>query len=309
MDEENIKIIFMGTGEFALPALEVMAPSISLVVSQPDRPSGRGLKLTPSLIKKRALELGLKVETPEKCRDPLFVEKLKSESADFLLVASYGQILSEAVLQSTKQGGINLHGSILPKYRGATPVQRVLLNGEVETGVTLMQMDKGMDTGDIIEIQKTFIHPDETYGELQVRLAHIAANLCRKWASFLVKGEYPRISQESALATLAPKIQKEERELSFWRSAKEEYNRFRALSPKPGVFIMTSIGLLKLINLKFSLLTGPAGTILQTSPELIIGFEKGSLVFKEVHPAGKKLIKGMDLANGYHLKQGDSLSG
>ncbi len=308
-DKQDIRIIFMGTGEFALPSLEVMAPWITLVVSQPDRPSGRGLKVMPTPIKKRALELGLKVETPKKCSDPIFVEKLKHESADFLLVAAYGQILSEAVLKSAKHGGINLHGSILPKYRGAAPIQHAIFHGEAETGVTLMQMDKGMDTGDIIEIQKTSLAPDETYGNLQDRLSYIAASLCQKWSYLIAEGRYPRKPQESALATLAPKIQKEERELSFWRSAKEEYNRFKALSPKPGALLMSAIGLLKLIDIQLSSLRGPAGMILQTNPELIVGLEEGSLILKEIQPSGKKPISGVDLVNGYRLKQGDSFSG
>src|SRR5262249_18938452 len=152
---------------FAVPALQELKDHISLVVTQPDRPSGRGMRMHSSPVKEAALEIGLPVETPEKSRAPEFVERLQSENADALVVASYGQILSQRVLDSAKRGGINLHGSILPKYRGAAPIQRAILDGEPETGITLMQMDKGMDSGDIIAIERTPIGSDETYGELQ----------------------------------------------------------------------------------------------------------------------------------------------
>ena len=169
-----MRIVYFGTSDFAVPALRALAEHVVLVVSQPDRPTGRGMKLQSSPVKKLALELGLPVETPEKARTPEFVEQVAAIGADVHVVAAYGQILSVKLLETAKNGGINLHGSILPAYRGAAPIQRSILNGDHETGVTLMQMDKGMDTGDMIAVAKTPIGPDETYGELQTRLSEIA---------------------------------------------------------------------------------------------------------------------------------------
>jgi methionyl-tRNA formyltransferase len=321
-----MRLIFFGTGSFAVPALRALAEHVSLVVAQPDRPSGRGLKLQVSPVKQAAMELELPVETPEKSRSPEFVERLKSEAADALVVASYGQILSQAVLDSAIRGGINLHGSLLPKYRGAAPIQRAILAMEPETGVTLMQMDKGMDTGDMIAIQRTPIGPDETYGELQDRLATIAADMAMEWMPRVALGHYTRTPQDSDLATMAPKVQKSEAELSFDRPATAEYARFRAFTPSPGSVLRTSGGLIRVskAGLASSLHATasdasdsefPAprsefesrGTILSVSPSLVIGFAEGAIELIEVQPEGKKRMSGRDLANGLRLKPGMNL--
>jgi len=301
-----MSLIYFGTGSFALPALKALANSVSLVVTQPDRPSGRGMRLQPSVVKLLALELGIRVESPEKSRSPEFVELLQAENAHALVVASYGQILSQRVLDSAVRGGINLHGSILPKYRGAAPIQRCLLNGDFETGVTLMQMDKGMDTGDAIEIARTPIDPDETYGELQDRLATIAAELAVSWMPRVVAGDYPRYPQDGGQATVAPKIEKAEAELSVDRLASLEYNRFRAFTPAPGAFIRTSLGPIRVSKARLSPLGGDSGTVLTTSP-LTIGFIEGALELHEVQPEGKKRMSGKDFANGARLRPGTRL--
>jgi methionyl-tRNA formyltransferase len=255
-------------------------------------------------VKQKALELGLPVETPLKCRDPEFVQRLRDEEADVILVAAYGQILSEEVLCATKRGGINLHASILPKYRGAAPIQRAILNGETKTGVTLMQMDKGLDTGDIIDIARTPIGPDETYGELQERLARMAAELSVKWMPRIVAGEYPRTPQNHEEATLAPKVNKEEAQLSFYRSAREEYNRFRAFTPKPGAFLETRFGTLKLLEIRPLDQQASPGEVIETSPEWVIGFVEGAMSIRKLQPAGKKPMSGKDFVNGAHIRHG-----
>ena len=243
-----MKIVYFGTSDFAVPALEKLAKHVVLVVTQPDRPSGRGMKLKSSPVKLKAQELGLPVETPEKARDPEFVQKIQELEADIHVVAAYGQILSTKLLETAKRGGINLHGSILPEYRGAAPIQRAIMDGKTETGVTLMQMDKGMDTGDIIDIVRTPVGPDETYGELHARLAQLAAQQIADWIERIAAGTYPRQPQNHDQATYAPKITNEERELHPDRDAKSEYNRFRALSPSPGAFMQTEYGRIKLIE-------------------------------------------------------------
>jgi methionyl-tRNA formyltransferase len=302
-----MKIVYFGTGEFAVPALKACSQWVSLVVCQPDRPSGRGMRLHPTPAKTAALELGIPVETPEKSRAPEFVERLVAEQADFLLVASYGQILSQAVLDSARLGGINLHGSILPEYRGAAPIQRCILDGRTETGISLMHMDKGMDTGDVIAIERTPVHPDETYGALQDRLAGVAADMAVKWLPAILKGEAPRTPQDHALATAAPKVTKEEAELRFDRPAKTEYDRFRAFTPSPGGFLRTKSGLLKLHDARLAEVSGALGTVLATQPFLVVAFEQGGVELREVQPEGKKRMSGKDYANGLRLKPGDNL--
>jgi methionyl-tRNA formyltransferase len=303
-----LRLIFFGTGSFALPALKALAPHVVLVVTQPDRQGGRGMKLQPSPAKVLAAELGIPCETPEKSRAPEFAEALERLEADALVVGSYGQILSQRVLDCAKRGGINLHGSILPKYRGAAPIQRCIQNGDAETGVTLMQMDKGMDTGDVIEIARTPIDPDETYGQLQDRLALIAADLAVAWMDRIVAGEYPRTPQDSELATIAPKIEKQEAELDFTHPAIQEYNRFRAFTPSPGAFVKTSAGLMKLGSVSYAHgQVGEPGFILSTSPELVVAFQDGALAFREIQPEGKKRMSGRDFANGARLKPGSCL--
>ena len=241
-----MKLIFFGTGTFALPALRALAPHVALVVTQPDRPTGRGMRTRASPAKLLAEERGLAVETPERTRAPEFVARLRELDADALLVASYGQILSVAVLESARRGGINLHGSILPEYRGAAPIQRCLLDGRRETGVTLMQMDRGMDTGDAIHIERTPIGPNETYGALQDRLALIAAEMAVEWMPRIVAGDYPRTPQDDAKASLAPKVDKADAMLLPARPAWREYDRFRAFTPAPGAFLRLSSGVLRI---------------------------------------------------------------
>ncbi|HTQ12034.1 MAG TPA: methionyl-tRNA formyltransferase [Fimbriimonadaceae bacterium] len=302
-----MRLIFFGTASFAVPALRVMAPSICLAVTQPDRPGRRGMRLQPSPVKVAAQELGLEVESPEKSRAPEFVERLRAQSADALLVAAYGQILSTAALESAKRGGINLHGSILPRFRGAAPIQRCILAGDQETGVSLMQMDKGMDTGDVITIERTPIGPDETYGELQDRLATLAAGLAQTWMPKICAGEYPRSPQNHEAATMAPKIEKAEAELSFARPARREYDRFRAFTPSPGAFLMTRFGLLKIGSARLGTRQGPPGVVLNTSDSCLVAFAEGSIELLEVQPEGKRRMTGKDYANGFRLKAGDCL--
>lgn len=321
-----MRLVFLGTSEFAVPILRALASDVILVMCQPDRPSGRGLKLQPAPVKLAAAELGIPVLTPVKASSPEIINRFipgaspasdvnppdwdirMDERPDAFVVAAYGQILSQAFLDSATRGGINIHGSILPKYRGAAPIQRAILDGETETGVTLMQMDKGMDTGDIIAISRTPIGPDETYGELQERLAHMGAELAKEWMARIVAGDYPRQPQGSEQATYAPKINREETEIHFDRQAQEEYRRFRAFTPSPGAYIVIGGVKVKLTQVRQGALGGKAGEVLALSPDLCVAFEESSLIFKEVQPAGKPRMSGRDWANGLRLRMGDILT-
>lgn len=303
-----MRIAYFGTSDFAVPALKAVAEHVILVVSQPDRPKGRGLQLQPSPVKAAALELGLPVETPEKARDPEFIERLAGLHLDFLLVAAYGQILSTKLLGAAKHGGINLHGSILPEYRGAAPIQRALLDGRTETGVTLMQMDRGMDSGDMIAIERLPILPGETAGALQSRLAELAANMAHDWAPRLAAGDYPRTPQNHDAATYAPKVEREETRLQWTESAEVSFRRFQAFTPNPGTSIATRLGEARLseIALRPDLDAAP-GTVLALQPELTVAMASGALALIELQPAGKKRMRGRDWANGLRLQVGDSL--
>ncbi len=302
-----MRIVYFGTSDFAVPALQALAPHVVLVVSQPDRPTGRGMKLQSSPVKKVALEMGIPVETPEKARAAEFVEQISALEADVHVVAAYGQILSLKLLETAKIGGINLHGSILPAYRGAAPIQRCILNGDTETGVTLMQMDKGMDTGDMIDIVKTAIGPDETYGELQTRLSFIARDQISAWIERLSSGDYLRIPQDHDQATYANKIDRAETELSVQRNGSDEYNRFRAFTPSPSVFLQTSYGRLKIKTAKLSDQDANPGTVVSLNP-LTIAFVRTSLELHSVQPEGKPAMSGADWANGQRLSIGEKLA-
>jgi methionyl-tRNA formyltransferase len=303
-----MKVVYFGTAPFAVPALRAVAEHVSLVVSQPDRPSGRGMRLQPSPVKQAAEELGIPVETPEKSRSPEFVERLGAEHSDLLLVAAYGQILSQNVLDSSRHGGINLHGSILPKYRGAAPIQRAILQGEMETGVTLMQMDRGMDTGDMIAIERLPIGPEETYGELQDRLAELAARMAREWLPRLAAGDYPRTPQDHELATLAPKVTKDEAELRFDQPAVEEHRRYRAFTPSPGAYFHSFAGRVRVSRAALGHGTGRPGEVVSMGEAFEVAFASGSLHLLEVQPEGKKRMSGRDFANGLRLGPGSQLA-
>ena len=223
------------------------------------------------------------------------------------MVAAYGQILSQRMLDSTRRGGINLHGSILPLYRGAAPIQRAILEGQTKTGVSLMQMDKGMDTGAVIAIEELSIDPDETYTELQARLSELAASMAQEWMPGIVNGDYSSSPQDSEYATMAPKVEKQEAELLTSKNAGAEYNRFRAFTEAPGAFIRTRNGVLRLWKVRLASVQGPPGEILESKSSLVIAFSDGALDLLEVQPEGKKRMTGRDFANGARLRAGDSL--
>jgi methionyl-tRNA formyltransferase len=265
------------------------------------------MRLQSSPVKKIALELGLPVETPEKARAPEFVELVASLNADVHVVAAYGQILSTKLLETARHGGINLHGSILPQYRGAAPIQRCILNGDSLTGVTLMQMDKGMDTGDMIEIATTPIGSDETYGELQTRLSFIARDVAANWIERLSSGDYPRTPQDNEAATYANKIDRLETELIFSREGDDEYNRFRAFTPSPSVFLNTVHGRLKVKTAKLEQIEAQPGQIVSLNP-LTVAFLGTSLALLTVQPDGKPIMTGAAWALGKHLSVGEIIS-
>jgi methionyl-tRNA formyltransferase len=227
-----VRIVFFGTPEFAVPSLDAVhrEHDVALVVAQPDRPAGRGMKMHVPAVIVRARELGLSVAQPLKVREVLdAVAALKPDAG---VVVAYGKILPAALLEIPKLGFFNVHGSILPKYRGAAPIQRAIENGETETGVTIMRVDEQLDHGPMLLIEKTAIDPDEHTPAVAQRLSHIGADALAR----VLRELPPETPQDHAQATIAPKIEKAEGEVTFKESARAIYDKFRAFDPWPGIF-------------------------------------------------------------------------
>lgn len=304
-----MSVVFFGTSSFACPALERIRESVALVVTQPARPKGRGLHPEPSPVARVAQALELPVETPLKCRDSEFIERVRALEPVVLVVAAYGQILPGALLGAARYGGINLHASLLPKYRGAAPIQRAILEGERETGVTLMQMDVGLDTGDIISARSTAIGDDETAGELEQRLALIAASVLEEMLPRILEGDYPRTPQDATQASYAPKVVPEEGRLDWLRPAEEAYRRFRAVTPRPGARLpIDGQDDLLVTRARLGEGEGEPGQVLSVGGDALeVAFARGSLLLLAVKPAGRREMTGREFAVGRHLKAGSAL--
>jgi methionyl-tRNA formyltransferase len=233
----SLKTLFFGTSAFALPSLRVVAARTELagVVTQPDRPAGRGQRLTSSPVKTAALELGLRVYEPLRLR--AFGDEIRAEDFDLFVVASYGRILPQALLDLPRLGALNVHPSLLPKYRGATPIQTAIANGERETGVSIMLMDSGLDTGDLVLVGRAAIEPQETYGELHDRLAAIGADLLGEVLDLAAKATLARTPQAGE-ATVTRPIAKEDLAIDLSWPPGRIVNAVRAFSPKPGARAM-----------------------------------------------------------------------
>ncbi len=233
-----MRAIFFGTPALAVPSLEAVASvaDVVRVICQPDRPAGRGMKLRPPPVKARALELGLQVDQPTKVRTPDFAASLAALEADVAVVIAYGRILPRAVLDAPRRGCVNVHASLLPRWRGAGPIQWAIVHGDPETGVCLMQMDEGMDTGPVIACEKTPIDPDETTAELGDRLAQLGAELLRAKLADWVEGKLEASPQDGARATMAPLLKKEDGRIDWLRPARAVHDCVRGMSPWPGAY-------------------------------------------------------------------------
>lgn len=235
-----LRIVFMGTAPLAAKVLEALLASpefsVVVVVTQPDKPKGRDLKLQPSAVKELALARGLPVLQPIKARDPKFIDELRELSPQLIVVAAYGQILPQALLDVPRFGCLNVHTSILPKYRGAAPIQWAILNGDRETGVTIMKMDAGLDTGAIVSEERTPIRDEDNAQTLHDRLAEMGGSLLVKTISPFVRGEIRLRPQPAEGATYAWKITKEDGRLDWSQPADVLWNKVRGLTPWPGCF-------------------------------------------------------------------------
>ena len=296
------------------------------VITQPDRPAGRGRPLTASPVKRRAGEAGVPVLQPPRLRDPGWPERLAEYRADVAVVAAFGQILPKTVLDVPARGSINVHASILPRYRGAAPIAWAIIRGETASGITTFQMDPGMDTGAMLLREPTAIGPDETAGELSARLAGIGARLLLRTLGEI--DTLPRIPQDAAQATLAPRLKKEYGWLRPAEPARDLVNRIRGCNPWPGAALLTPVG--RLLIWRATALPGvatdPPGTVIPLSPEgrgqgegpkvegpkvdgpLGIATGSGILLPVEVQPENRKAMPWADFLRGARLEPGARLS-
>ena len=293
----------MGTGDFAVPTLEAihrLDHEVSLVVSQPDRPQGRGLTLRPTPVKAAAQALGLEVFQPEKLR--LEPDRVIAERADVLVVVAYGQILRENILDCAPHGAINVHASLLPKYRGAAPIQWAIASGETHTGVTTMQLDLGMDTGPVLLQRDCVIEPDDTTETLEPRLAVMGARLLVETLSGLTAGTLSPLAQDESLATKAPLIRKSDGLVSFEQPATQIANRLRGFHPWPGLqftHVGRSIRILAAARIENER-PAPPGTVLGIGREgvdVACGANT-TLRLLRVQPESRGAVSAFDFANG-----------
>ncbi len=320
-----IRIIMLGTGDFALPTFNLLCDTghnVIALVTQPDRPQGRKQELIPSEIKRSAQARGVRVDQPENVNAPESLELIRQLAPDLLVTAAYGQILSGELLGVPKHGGINLHGSILPSYRGAAPVARAIQNGETETGVTVILMTPRIDAGGMLSIGKTPIDVDETAGELEARLATLGAPLVIQAIADLVQGTAHVIPQVKSRVTRAPKLRKEDGLIDWNRSARSIHDLVRAMKPWPSASTtLPGTGQpdrppIRLIIHKTEFAESPfnpgaaPGTVLEASGDrLLIATAEGALRLVSVQVPGKKPVTAAELLNGYRLVPGDRLGG
>jgi methionyl-tRNA formyltransferase len=307
------RILFFGTPSFALPSLETLiqgSDEVVAVVTQPDREKGRGRKVIAPPVKDVALQKGICVLQPEKVKEGSFYEKLKGLEADLFVVAAYGQILPKTILDLPKYGAMNIHASLLPKYRGSSPIAWAILNGEKKTGITTMLMDEGMDTGDILLQSEIPIHEDETTEMLQDRLASLGAQLLSETLEKMKKGEIHPTPQDHSKATYAPMLKKEDGQIDWTRRAEEIDRQVRAFHPWPGAYTEWQGQILKIYEGKVreGRAAGKAGTVLWVGTDFIeIETGKDSYLLKEVQLEGKRRMSVRDFLSGHPISIGEVL--
>ena len=309
---QSFHLVFCGTPRFAVPTLNSLVEAgfpLDLVVTQPDRPCGRGLELAHSPVKARALELGLPVIQPENIKqNEEFRSQLGATHPEAIIVVGYGRIIPQWMRELPRSGNINLHASLLPKYRGAAPIQWAIARGECMTGVTTMRIDAGLDTGEILLQKEVPIVPDDTAETLAPRLAAIGAELMVETLQRLVAGTVHSRPQDHSQATLAPILRKEDGRIDFRRTAQEICNRLRGFQPWPGAFT-TFRG--KNLHVWSGWPTEnrlASGELTITEDRLIVGCGQGTaLELVELQPEGKKRMTVRDFIHGYRPRTGEAL--
>ena len=312
-----MRIIFMGTPDFAVPSLRALCETgedVVAVITQPDKPRGRGYVLTPTPVKAYALERGIPVYQPETLRGGAFDDTLRTLAPDLIIVVAYGKILPLSVLSCPPLGCINVHGSLLPALRGAAPMQRAIMDGHPVTGVTTMYMAEGLDTGDMLLREEIEILTDDNFETIHDKLAEAGARTLLATLAALRDGTLVAIPQDNGAATYAAKIEKEDRLLDFSRDAEAVHNLIRGLSPIPLAFTHTPDG--KLLKVPAARVARPAadgslaapGTVLSLEGGIEVACGRGSVLLTTVTPEGKSRMSAADYVRGRKLSLGDILA-
>lgn len=306
-----MKIIFMGTPQFAIPSLKAIYESkhqLLTVVTTPDRERGRGQKITFTAVKQFAIENNIPVYQPEKLKgNQEFVEQLKALQPDLFVVVAF-RILPKEIFEIPGYGSFNLHASLLPKYRGAAPIQWALINGETETGLTTFKLAEKVDTGNIYLQEKVPIYPEDNFGTLHDRLSELGADVVLRTIEMIESGNYQLLQQDDSLASPAPKITKEICRIDWYKSAEEIHNLVRGLSPHPAAFFVMNDKTYKVFKTRITtdeskniLFLNP-GEFLETKKQLYFGTSEGILEILEIQPEGRKRMSAEEFLRGYSLK-------
>ncbi|MEK4977586.1 MULTISPECIES: methionyl-tRNA formyltransferase [Bacillales] len=313
-----MNIVFMGTPAFAVPSLEMLIAegyTIAAVVTQPDRPQGRKKVLTPTPVKEAALRHGIPVLQPQRLRNPEAVAELAEYKPELIVTAAYGQILPKSVLDMPALGCLNVHGSLLPAYRGGAPIQRSIINGESVTGITLMYMAEGLDTGDMIARTEVPIEDDDTAGTMFEKLSQAGAELLRRELPRLVKGRVEAEPQDDSKATYAPNLTRDDEKIDWSRTSREIYDQIRGLVPYSGGFTLWNGEVFKVwAAAKPDSAQKPSGdsqpgTVLELHETgIVVKTGDGTLTLLTVQPSGKKAMDAAQFVRGTSLTAGTVLS-
>lgn len=305
-----MRVIFMGTPDFAVPSLEALLTKheVVLVVTQPDKPKGRGKKMVPTPVKACALEHGIPVLQPEKVKEPEFVEQLRSYEPDLIAVTAFGQILSEPILEMPKYGCINVHGSLLPKYRGAAPMQWSIIDGEKVTGITTMYMAKGLDSGDMLLKAEVEITDEDTFATIHDKMAVTGANLLLDTLDQLEAGTLERIPQDHDAATYAPMITKETGHIDWSKNRQDIINLIRGLNPVPAAYTIYEEEVLKIFGAVISDVQADDAAngeiVAVVKKGFVVKCGDGCLLITEVQARGGKRMMTDAYLRGHAVKEG-----
>ena len=300
-----MRVVFMGTPDFSVPALERIATEheVVAVVTQKDKPKGRGMSVSYTPVKESALKLNIPIYQPDKVKEESFVEELKKLNPDVIVVIAFGQILSNDILTLPKYGCINVHASLLPKYRGAAPIQWAVIDGEEKSGVCTMKMDEGLDTGDIIDVDEITLDPKETGGSLFDKLAKLGGELILKTLKNLEFGKVTFIKQDDSKSTYAKKMTKELGRIDFTKDAKSIERLIRGLNPWPSAFTYLDGKVMKIWDADVVDADGVPGTVISEEKDsFVIATGSKALKVNELQLEGKKRMKASDFLNGRSIE-------
>ena len=303
-----MRIVFFGSPDFALPSLESLVAAghdLALVVSQPARPVGRHAALTDPPVAARAKALGLPVWQPESLKGEEALSRLVSREADRFVVVAYGRILGPRTLAAARLGAVNVHGSILPRWRGASPVQAALLAGDAETGISIMQMDVGMDTGAVLAEVRTPIGPSDDSSVLSARLARMGAELLLATLPSIEEGTAVAVAQPAEGVTECPKVRREDGRVSWADGAAVLVRKERAFTPWPGLYAFRNGGRVKLVGLSRVEGAGAPGTVLEAGGRLVVACGEGAIEVGALQAEGRRLFSARDFVNGERVVAGE----